>query len=37
MERREIFLDDQDNDDFLYGLWEIVLQSQARCYAVVEC
>jgi putative transposase len=33
MERREIFYEDRDRDDFLRRLGEIVTQSQTRCYA----
>ncbi len=33
LERREIFRDDADRDDFLQRLGKIVEQSQTRCYA----
>ena len=33
IERRKIFYDEQDRDDFLQRLGEIVTQSKTRCYA----
>ena len=33
MERREIFYDERDREDFLHRLGKIVTQSQTRCYA----
>jgi putative transposase len=33
IERRRIFYDKKDRDDFLYRLGEIVTQSKTRCYA----
>jgi putative transposase len=33
MERREIFYDKRDRDDFLHRLGKIVTESQTRCYA----
>jgi len=33
IERRKIFYDEKDRDDFLQRLGEIVTQSKTRCYA----
>ena len=33
IERRNIFYDEKDRDDFLHRLGEIVTQSKTRCYA----